>query len=317
MMMPAVASFFVDRYVTSKQSGSVSSKAVPYAIKKHSSSDWLMTSFCILICVLILGFFGMSLFASMVKSWPYKISLTFAHYDFTKVAAGGASLAVKNSIIVSVLTAIIGTILAFVAAYVVEKMKILQRLRKAIYLLAISPMAIPGTVVGLSYILFFNARSFSIPFTAYSLLNPFNPLYGTIVILVIANMVHYFSVPFITATTALKLLDDEFETVSDSLSVPFHKTLFRVSIPMSVGAILEMAVYFFVNSMITVSAVVFLYTPASRLASVAILNVRDAGDIAEAAALSMILLGINVFVRLIYEFTKNAVQRKTNAWQKR
>jgi iron(III) transport system permease protein len=63
--------------------------------------------------------------------------------------------------------------------------------------------------------------------------------------------------------------------------------------------------------------VVFLYTPAFRLASVAILNVRDAGDIAEAAAMSMILLGINIFVRLIYEFTKTRVQRKTDAWLKR
>ncbi|MGL5973096.1 MAG: putative 2-aminoethylphosphonate ABC transporter permease subunit, partial [Oscillospiraceae bacterium] len=289
MMIPAVASFFVDRFVTSKQSGSISSKAVPYVIKKSKLSDNLSFGFCTTICLLMIGFFAMSLYASLVNIWPYNMSLTLKHYDFTKVAAGSASTAIQNSIIVSIFTAVIGTTVAFLTAYIMEKVHILPKVKRVVYFLTIAPMAIPGTVVGLSYILFYNARSFAIPFTNYSIVNGFNPLYGSMAILVIVNIIHYFSVPFITASTALKRLDGEFETVSDSLRVPFYCTLFKITIPMSVGAILEMVVYFFVNSMITVSAVVFLYTPVFKLASVAILNMRDAGDIAEAAAMSMII----------------------------
>ncbi len=317
MMIPAVASFFVDRFVTSKQSGSVSSKAVPYVIKKNKVSDTLSTVFCIVVSALMVGFFGMSLYASLVDIWPYNMSLTLKHYDFANVAAGGAATAIQNSIVVSILTAVIGTVVTFMTAYIIEKIKMFPRLKKAVYFLSIAPMAIPGTVVGLSYILFFNAKTFAIPFTNYSLVNGFNPLYGTMTILIIVNIIHYFSVPFVTATTALKRLDSEFETVSDSLRVPFYKTLFRITVPMSIGAILEMAVYFFVNSMITVSAVVFLYTPKFKLASVAILNVRDAGDIAEAAAMSMVIFAINIVIRLVYEFVKSKLQRKTDAWLKR
>lgn len=317
MMIPTVASFFVDRFLSGKQSGSISSKAVPYRIKKSPVSDKLAFAFCITLCLLVIGFFAMSLYASLVNVWPYNLELTLKHYDFSKVAAGSASAAIQNSIIVSALTALIGTALAFTTAYIMEKVNILKRVKRAVYFLTIAPMAIPGTVVGLAYILFFNARSFPIPFTDYAIINPFNPLYGSIGILVIVNIIHYFSVPFVTASTALKRLDGEFETVSDSLRVPFYKTLFKITVPMSAGAILEMAVYFFVNSMITVSAVVFLYTPAFKLASVAILNVRDAGDIAEAAAMSMVVFGINIVIRLIYEFVKVRVQRKTDAWLKR
>lgn len=317
MMIPAVASFFVDRFVTGKQSGSISSKAVPYVIIKNKFSDNLFFGFCVTISCLMIGFFGISLYASLVNVWPYNLSFTLSHYDFTNVAAGSAATAIQNSVVVSVLTAIIGTVLAFITAYIMEKVHILPKVKKALYFLAISPMAIPGTVVGLSYILFFNAASFDIPFTEYSIVNGFNPLYGTLWILVIVNIIHYFSVPFVTASTSLKRLDSEFETVSDSLRVPFYKTLFKITIPMSMGAILEMAVYFFVNSMITVSAVVFLYTPAFKLASVAILNVRDAGDIAEAAAMSMIVFGINIVIRLVYEIVKSRVQYRTDAWLKR
>lgn len=317
MMIPTIAAFFIDRYVTSKQSSLISSKSVPYQIQKDPLTDIFSLAFCIFVALFMLGFFGISLYASLVNIWPYDLSLTLHHYDFSKVAAGSASRAIRNSIIVSVLTAIIGTALAFAGAYLIDKTNISLKLKQVINYFSVAPLAIPGTVIGLSYILFFNAKTFAVPGTGYALVNLFNPLYGTMMILVIVNIIHYYSVPFVTASTALKRLDREFETVSESLGVPFYLTLFRITIPISFGAILEMIVYFFVNSMITVSAVVFLYTPATILTSVAILNVRDAGDIAEAAALSMIIFGTNIIVRLAYEVISKRVGRKTDAWLQR
>lgn len=83
---------------------------------------------------------------------------------------------------------------------------------------------------------------------------------------------------------------------------------------MSVGAILEMLTYFFMNSMITVSAVIFLYTPLTKLASVVVLNVKGAGNDAEAAALCMVIMGINLAVRLVYEAISKIVTRRTEKW---
>lgn len=301
MMVPTLVSFCVNKYATEKQGSTISAKSTDYMIKRHPISDGVSTGFCTLVALLMIAFFSVCLFASLATMWPYNLELTLSHYDFTKAMGDSENAMLFNSVFVSVVTAVIGTVVAFMAAYAVEKVESFAMLRKGIYFLAMAPMAIPGTVVGLALVLFFNPIDFAIPFTEYSIANPLNPIYGTFLILIIANMIHYFAVPFVTASTALKKLDPEFEIVSASLRVPFYKTFARITLPMSMGAILEMMVYFFVNSMITVSAVVFLYTPLTKTASISILNMRDAGDMAEAAAMSMILFGINLGVRLIYE----------------
>ncbi|MGL4484458.1 MAG: ABC transporter permease subunit, partial [Anaerovoracaceae bacterium] len=249
MMAPTVIAFLVDRYVSAKQSGAISSKSIPYAIVPNKVSDNLSLTFCTLISLIIIGYFGMSLFGSLVKFWPYDLSLSTVHYDFRDVAAGSAAFAIKNSIIVSIFTAILGTALAFLGAYIVNKVEGFSAIKKTINFLGVAPMAIPGTVIGLSYILFFNAKVFEIPGTSMGLINPLNFLYGTLGILIIANVIHYYSVPFLTASTALKRLDNEFELVSESLRVSKARTFIRITVPLSVNAILEMAVYYFVNSM--------------------------------------------------------------------
>lgn len=185
-----------------------------------------------------------------------------------------------------------------------------RRSRRFAYLLSILPVAIPGTVVGLSYIMFFNAPAFAIPFTNLALVNPFHGIYGTLWIIIFANLIHYYSVPFTTATTALKRLDKEFETVSESLAVPFYRTFFRVTVPLCITAICEMWVYFFVNAMVTISAVVFLYSSATPIASTMIVSMQGAGKIAPAAAMCMLLLFVNLIVRFIYEIANHFLRKR-------
>jgi iron(III) transport system permease protein len=60
--------------------------------------------------------------------------------------------------------------------------------------------------------------------------------------------------------------------------------------------------YFFVNSMVTVSALVFLYSANFKIASIAITHMEEAGDISQASAMSLLILFINVTVRVLYEF---------------
>ena len=314
MMAPAAVSFFVDRFATSKQEG-ISSKAVPYQTRPDKRSDAAAFAFCALISLSLLAFFAVALYASLVKLWPYNMSLTLGNFDFSKAAGATGANVLRNSVVTAAFTAVIGTVAAFSAAYLTEKVGVLGKLRKPIYYLSIAPMAIPGTALGLAFILFFNPKVFPIPYTDLALVNTFNGLYGTMWILVAANIIHYFSVPFITAVTALKSLDKEFETVSDSLGTPFYKTLLKVTIPMSFRAIVEMFVYFFVNAMVTISAVVFLYTPATRVASVTIMNIRDVGEIAVAAAMSMVVLGVNIAVRLAYEAANSRLTKKIDAWK--
>lgn len=311
LLFPAVLSFAVDRITNKKQNAAITSKAVPYVIKPHRLTDVLATLFCGLIALAMLLFFAVALFASLIKLWPYNLSFTLDNYDLSRVASGEGVQAFQNSILISVISALLGTIITFIGAYLIEKTRKFSGIRRFTYFLSITPLAIPGTVVGLSFIMFFNASEFGIPFmNGYVLSNPFHGLYGTIWIIILANMIHFYSVPFTTAITSLKRLDHEFETVSESMKVPFYRTMCKVTIPLCMPAIFEMLVYFFVNSLVTVSAVVFLYSPTVKIAAIAIVNMEGAGEIAPAVAMCMLLLFINLFVRLLYEGISGMAAKK-------
>jgi iron(III) transport system permease protein len=117
-------------------------------------------------------------------------------------------------------------------------------------------------------------------------------------------------VPYFTAAGSLKKLDKEFESVSESMNIPRWKTFLRVSVPLSLPAILEIFMYYFVNSMVTVSAVVFLYSANFKIAAIAITHMEEAGDISQAAGMSLLILFINVLVRIMYEFLIKLIKNK-------
>ena len=106
----------------------------------------------------------------------------------------------------------------------------------------------------------------------------------------INTLAHYYTVAHVTATTALKQIDPEFEAVSASLKVPFWQTFRRVSLPICLPTVLELFVYLFVNAMTTVSAVIFLYGPSTKLAAIAIVHMDEAGTTAAAAAMASVIM---------------------------
>ena len=208
---------------------------------------------------------------------------------------GGSWDAYYNSIELAAWTAIIGTAMVFVGAYIGEKSKGFEAGRSMLQFLCMIPMAVPGLVLGLAYVFFFNAPN-----------NPLNFLYHTMPILVICTITHFYTVAHLTAVTALKQIDPEFESVSASLKVPFYRTFLRVTVPVSLP----------VNAMTTVSAVVFLYSPDTSLASVAILNMDDAGDVAPAAAMGMMIVITAAGVRLLHAVLTRGLLARSQAWRR-
>ena len=114
--------------------------------------------------------------------------------------------------------------------------------------------------------------------------------YGTLLVLVVNSVAHFYTVAHITALTALKQIDPEFESVSASLKVPVWRTFRRVTVPICMPAILDIAVYMFVNALTTVSAVIFLYGPTTKLASVAIVHMDEMGVSAAAAGMATMIV---------------------------
>ena len=99
--------------------------------------------------------------------------------------------------------------------------------------------------------------------------------------------------------------------------MPVYKTFARVTVPVCAPAALDISMYLFVNAMTTVSAVVFIYSPDTALASIAVLNMDDAGEIASAAAMGMMIVYTSAGVRLLHALLTRGIARRTQAWRKR
>ncbi|AEH83450.1 putative iron uptake ABC transporter permease protein (plasmid) [Sinorhizobium meliloti SM11] len=304
LLVPAFLAFAVDRLTQRRQVALLSARAVPYEPKPRRGFDAACFAFCTLVAVFVLGMIGMCQVAALVKFWPYDLSLSLRNYAFDLMDGGGWD-SYYNSIRLALMTAVIGSLIVFTGAYMVEKTKGFGLGRATFHMLAMLPMAVPGMVLGLAYIFFFNSAA-----------NPLHGIYGTMTILVLCTVTHFYTVAHLTALTALKQLDPEFEAVAGSLKIPFYKLFFRVTLPVCLPAVLEIAIYLFVNAMTTVSAVVFLYATDTKLASVAILNMDDAGDIAPAAAMGMMIFYTNVAAKLLHAFVSRLLLARTQGWRR-
>ncbi|MBG6166364.1 iron(III) transport system permease protein [Labrenzia sp. EL_195] len=305
LVVPAILAFAIDRLVQSKQVALLSARSVPYAPSPNTRTDRIFLVYSSLVALFIVGLLAVCQFAALVKFWPYDLSLSLNNYQFDKMDGGGWG-SYFNSIELALLTAVIGTSVVFFGAYLVEKTNGFRVGRSLFQMFAMLPMAIPGMVLGLAYIFFFNSPS-----------NPLNFIYGTMAILVICTVTHFYTVSHLTAVTALKQMDREFEAVSSSLKQPTMKLFARVTVPVCLPAILDISIYLFVNAMTTVSAVVFLYSPKTTLASIAVLNMDDAGDIAPAAAMGMMIFYTNAAARILHLIASKGILKRTQAWRTR
>lgn len=303
LLLPSIISFAIDYSVRRKIKAQLTARSVPYVPKPNRVGDALLALFCIGVCGMLLATIGMALYTSVIKLWPYDLSFTLQHYHFVLVESDMAD-AYTNSLKVALCTALLGSVIVFLGAYVIEKTRNLGWMRNAMHLMAVLSMAVPGLVLGLGYVLFFNHPA-----------NPLNFLYNTMAILVISMVIHYYTSSHLTAVTALQQIDNEFEAVSASLKVPFFKTFLRVTVPVCLPSILEIGRYFFVVSMASLSAAIFLYTPDTILASVAIMHLDQAGDIGPAAALASLIVVTSVVVSLVYSLATRVLLARTQAWR--
>ena len=321
LVLPTLLVFVVNRIVEQRQIALVGAKVVPLKPKPNLFSDLVFFVFCGLISLVILSVLGTSIFASFVKVWynlnhPGLLQFTLDNYNVNVAGSTGIE-PFWNSIQLALYSAGFGTIVIFLTAYLVEKTPGWNQLRSFISFLSTLPNALPGMVVGLSYIFFFNLPSLILPFTDLSIPNPFNGIYTSIILLVIANVIHYHTVSFVTLSTALKQIDSEFEAIAASMRVPFYITLVRVTLPLCLPALSQTVVYLFVNSLRTVSALVFLYSaPGLLLATVAIVNLEDAGETATAAAMSTLVVLTSLTIQGIYGLMTQRLINRSFGWMK-
>lgn len=305
LLLPALLAFLGDRWVQKKQQNLFDARSVAYQPEPNPIRDNLCLLFCSLIAIAVLTVIGMAVYGSLVTFWPWNTTLSLNNYNFAEFSTYGWT-PYFNSLKLAAGVAVTGTLVIFTSAYCIEKGRSFAPLRNLMQMLAILPMAVPGMVLGLGYIFFFNQSD-----------NPLSWLYGTLTILIVNTVTHYYTVGHMTAITALKQLPAEIEAISASLNVPQFKTFLKVTVPVCMPAILEIAAYLFMNAMTTTSAIVFLYATDTMPASVSVLNMDDAGQTGPAAAMAVMILITAAGVKLLHVAANRLSDQYTQAWRKR
>jgi iron(III) transport system permease protein len=318
LLAPTALAFAADRIVRRRQASALTSRSTPYTPPVNRTRDGVLLAFCVLVAGAILAVVLTPVFVALINNWPYSLTgeapgpvLSLKHLSF---AEGGASTyggmpAYFNSLRMATYTAVAGTALTFVAAYLFEKLRPLPAVRKAGYFLSVLPLGLPGLSLGVAYVLLFSRGDLA------GVRNPSAALYGTMALLVACNVVHFFGVSFLSATASMRQLDSEFEQAASTLGVPAWRLCASVTVPWCAPTLLEIGVYQFVSAMTTVSALIFLYPGDLPLASVSVVHLDDAGLTQSAAAMCALILLTNLCARGLFEIASAWLARRTRPWR--
>ncbi len=282
LLLPALIAFLVDLF--NKERGKASYVTRPFTIKKNLVRD----IFAYLFCALMIAFVLLILFSFCISAFstrfPTNRTFTFKHFGEV-MESGGENL--RNSVIIALLTAVIGVVTAFMTAYMTTRYR--SRLTRLLHLVSITSLAIPGMVLGISYVFAFKS-SF---------------LYGSLAILVMVNLMHFFASPYLMMYNTLGKMNENLEDVGHTMGVRRFKIIRDVIIPQSASTLLEMFAYFFVNAMMTISAVSFLATTYTQPLSLKLNQYEELMQTECAAVVALIILLINVAMKGVIYLARN------------
>ncbi len=281
LIIPAVAAFLFDLFNKDKGNTSYVSKEYKKENKVSDIFAYVITVLTSLAVITVIFSFIIQAFA---KSYPSDTSLTFQHFANTFSKNGGKFL--LNSVLISLLTAVFGVTVGCATAYLTNRLK--SGFSRFLHLMAIISLTVPGLVLGLAYVIVFK-KTF---------------VYGTIAILIMVNTVHFFASPYLMMYNAFGKMNENLEDVGQILGVKRIRIIFDVIIPQSKFTLIEMFSYFFVNSMMTISAVSFLSTPSNKPISL-LINQFETYNMTECAAVvALLILGVNMIMKGIVYFIK-------------
>ena len=293
LLVPSLMAFILNYYISRKTFSMISGAAKPVIPPSRPLKKVSYTIYCWLVSLSIIAIFATVVIGSFVKIWPYDWSLTLEHYSFPSIAGYSA---IWTSLWVSLFVGIGGSFLTLVAGYVMETRR--PFFKQFIYLLSVMPAAIPGLVMGLGYILAFN--------------KPYYFFYGTPWIIVINIIICNFTLGILSSISNLRNIDPAIEEASISLGGDTIKTFFKIIFPLSRVAFFQNFVYFFMRSMTTISAVIFLVSATVHLASIEIIMLDNDGWTASANAMCTCIIVIVLFMLGILQI----VSKKTGKREK-
>lgn len=239
MLIPSVISIVLLHYL--EKYNVRYNKISSIEMRKNSARDIFCGVVSSLFCISMLAVFLVIFVIPFVEEWPYEISFTLEHVE--KVWTDSELLGVYgNSLYVAFFTALFGTFLAYGSALVTARSKVHKALKRVVEGIALVTNTIPGMVLGLAFLFVFSGTG----------------LQNTFGILVLCNVIHFFSTPYLMMKESLAKMNASWETTAMLMGDNWLKTIIRIVTPNAVSTIIEVFSYYFMNAMVTISAVIFL-----------------------------------------------------------
>lgn len=272
-------------------------KISPIELKKGVKRDavFAVLSGAVLVCSL--SMFAVMFVTPFIEEWPYRMNFTLEHVQavFEDRQLYGVYV---NSVMVALITALAGTLIAYGGALVTARSTVNGKLKKVIDSIALVTNTIPGMVIGLAYLFVFTGT----------------PLQNTFPIIIICNIVHYFSTPYLMMKNSLSKMNASWETTAMLMGDSWVKTIVRVVTPNALSTLLEVFSYYFVNAMVTVSAVIFIAGARTMVITTKIQELQYFNEFNEIFVLSLLILFTNLIARAVFRrLAKMSESRQSTA----
>ena len=280
LLLPAVAAYLFNKYWVGKKSF-VTVTGKPTQARKlidEPHIKWPLFAVCLAVAAVIILLYGSVIYGSFIRTWGYDYTLTLDQYK-KALAYGWDSL--KNSMVLGLISALVGGLFGMVIAYITAKRSYYGK--RFIEISSVLMFAVPGTVLGISYVLAFNTKPLV--------------LTGTAVILVIVFTFRNMPVAIESGTTTLLQIDNSIEEASTILGADTGYSFRRITLPMLRNAFFSGIVYSFTKAITAVSAVIFLVSARWNLVTSKIYSLFDQAKYSQAAAfVTMMVVILLVFI---------------------
>lgn len=289
MLVPSVASVVMLRWVD--RFNFRYNKISKAEVSTNAFRDALYLLYYALISLALLSVFVVMFVVPFVKQWPYQPYFTLD--VITRIVSDSSIWQVyEHSIGVALVSAAVGTIFCYAAALVKARSQLPLWCQTTMDSFAMITNTVPGMVLGIGFLFAMSGT----------------PLANTFTILVLANLVHFFTTPYMMATSALSKMNAGWETTGALMGDSWIKTVSRVIVPNSLPTLLQMFQYFFVSAMVTISAVVFLTGARTMLLTTKIKELQYFEKFEEIFVLSLLVFLTNVAAKLIFDALTGYVQ---------
>lgn len=269
------------------------SKISQVELKKDRVRDTVFGVLSGLIVTGIISVFAVIFVMPLVEQWPYRMALSFDHLK--EVFADNGLMGVYgNSLVAALLTALLGTAAVYACALVSARHNPYRKFGRLPDAIALVTNTVPGMVLGVAYLMCFKGTV----------------LHNSFGVLILCNIVHFFSSPYLMMKGSLEKLNASWETTARLMGDTWLETVVRIITPNAVSTLLEAFQYFFVNAMVTVSAVIFLVSTRTMVITAKIKELQHFASFNEIFVLSILILLTNLLVKgIIKILTAKAAKR--------